>query len=719
MSNVTYIDCNRSGASIKSEINKNEWTNTLQEPLKLFSGSEVTIQNSFINYKGLSGGSVELLEDYNISMSYGVYLSHTDIQAIKSISNSTVYTSVDTFHNKSGLHSIYYKYYDEVNYDKLMSVDLYNKLNTSIDVNESPVDSFTLYSEIEEGLIHGYTEQPLCAVFVNAGGYLEPLIQEAEITVNKGIYGISQLSDLITNQLNGVKRPFRSGEFNENEIDYFNEEFNSTLKGQLSVPANPWDYEYDLNSASRVTLQEILTHATTPFMNAQTQQEKRYLFITCSKFKELVDLWKVGQKTNATFQWQTFKNDNYIMVIKNTVNQPSTPPRGPALNNRWYNPVTNTIATATIPARPQAQWDYNPYINGYYLGTSSFLLNYDTTKSGFSMQYLHEPRRQPTNDNLGAKNTQEGEVVSFVKSWNASDLLNAVGCSVEEERKVKNSLLNPRQRHGGVFIINWDQNKALSTSSKTTITDPNQILYNWVDYFNGDENKAKNKWLETLWAKLGFTYDQLANTNSFENVCSYDLPISKLVGKTTNNSIDISLNNSISGQYCPLQGSSATDYVNPNLPYVIENEVQQYGFDAPARSFFQINEYNYQTRKNVYYMSMNLYPVLTQSSEIIAKYLPDLSEEGYFIISSDITNNSKDTLGKGDPLTLLGVVAKSSLSNQDFISSFQTITQTLTQDKVLNNIKIRILNPDLSNPDLNSRSSVILKIINNIPKNKN
>ena len=79
-------------------------------------------------------------------------------------------------------------------------------------------------------------------------------------------------------------------------------------------------------------------------------------------------------------------------------------------------------------------------------------------------------------------------------------------------------------------------------------------------------------------------------------------------------------------------------------------------------------------------------------------------------MTSDILDNYKDNVKAGDVIPLLGVVAKSSLSNQDFIVAENQIVQQLSSSKVVNKVKITVLNPDLTAPELDPFSSVILKI---------
>jgi hypothetical protein len=123
------------------------------------------------------------------------------------------------------------------------------------------------------------------------------------------------------------------------------------------------------------------------------------------------------------------------------------------------------------------------------------------------------------------------------------------------------------------------------------------------------------------------------------------------------------------------------------------------------------NNYNSYILSN-YQMSAS-YPIQTSSLSISATDFPTLSSRGYFLITSDIIDGYNDEVKQGQPIPLLGVVPISNLSNQDFITTKNTITHTLSQQKIINQVKIKILNPDLTNPLLEENSSVILQV--NIP----
>ena len=89
--------------------------------------------------------------------------------------------------------------------------------------------------------------------------------------------------------------------------------------------------------------------------------------------------------------------------------------------------------------------------------------------------------------------------------------------------------------------------------------------------------------------------------------------------------------------------------------------------------------------------------VVAKPTPISAEELPTLSQFGYYLITSDLVPTYKDIVAKGDPLGLLGVVPKTSLSSQDFIPLANSdLVQVLNQDTIINNIRVKILNPDLS-----------------------
>ena len=133
--------------------------------------------------------------------------------------------------------------------------------------------------------------------------------------------------------------------------------------------------------------------------------------------------------------------------------------------------------------------------------------------------------------------------------------------------------------------------------------------------------------------------------------------------------------------------------------------------DAPVQFQNDVNA----AYVNSFYKNSTMIPIITSGKELVATKLPQLSKDGYYIISSDIVDNFSDTVKQGMPLPLLGIVPISNLSNQDFLTNKNTLVHTVSQPKVINQVKIMILKPDLTAPQLEENSSVLLQITMPLP----
>ena len=296
----------------------------------------------------------------------------------------------------------------------------------------------------------------------------------------------------------------------------------------------------------------------------------------------------------------------------------------------------------------------------------------------------------------------------------------------QTQNALKNSWERPVSRTGGVIIYNFAKQTAIKFGDNANVV--NDVSFrshaSFEEFFN-DKKLAKKIWkTKTLWGKLGFTYDQLNSTDYFENIIQYNHPVTqKIRGITTDTKLDPSVIPTISTLTNPSDfmpdktiSAAAKNITNPQM-------YNNFDFNTP-RTQKTIRESADETKDTTPYSGDNfgsyagsryelatMINVVAKPTPITAEELPTLSQFGYYLITSDLVPTYKDIVAKGDPLGLLGVVAKSNLSNQDFIPKTESdIIQVLNQNTLINNIRIKILNPDLSNPQLNENSSVILKI---------
>ena len=293
--------------------------------------------------------------------------------------------------------------------------------------------------------------------------------------------------------------------------------------------------------------------------------------------------------------------------------------------------------------------------------------------------------------------------------------------SVEEQQKIISSFQRPKSRTGGVIVYNFARATGLKYGDRPSVVDDAEYSQHasFSDFFSS-KTKAKKIWKsKTLWGKLGFTYEQFNNEDYFENIVQYCAPTHyKLRGITSDTKLDISTIPTISSQVNPsdfkiqaiyggaeVKGTQTFNNFDVNSP---RTELQRnYPNDGKGSDAGR----NQQSYAGSIHTMTTMNNVVAKPTPISAEELPTLSQFGYYLITSDLVPTYKDIVAKGDPLGLLGVVPKTSLSSQDFIPLANSdLVQVLNQDTIINNIRVKILNPDLSNPHLSENSSVILRI---------
>jgi len=662
-----YLDLNRINSKSVNNDETNTWDIDLKQVLDLPAGTEIAIQNSFINQKGIEGASIEIERDYTEMISCNVYTTedyHIQPNQVpyKARDSASIYLESFSIFNHNGLTS--------AGYPAQYITNIGMEVHSSMGGSGVPM---ILYDVVNDG-----------GTFIGS-----PVIVNKSFTIKKGVYGINQISELITKQINGfikldrfnnyvdtspIRQMAEGGTFNGNIVQNSGLTFSltSTNGGVTSFENDP-----PANTAGNYTKIFI------PLKEHQAR------FLNNTKLKILIPMQTyidAQRAYGAYFDNQRAKGSDHDED---------------ALN---YKNVT----------------DYKLGEIGYTIGAPNFNISYDSDRNGFTLNSLHQPYRPPTHDYLANPIINAGSECIMIKNImrNPEQFSPTDGGGTALLRsQTYSTLLKPVSRIGGASIHNFSKDTAIRLGDVTGIEVEANARFQ--DYFSS-ETKAKEAWRTTLWHKLGFTYEQLNDDEHKERHQSYNNPIVTLTGVTTDAKYDASLLSSISAQ------------VNPN---VIE---PSYGTGASSSALKGIQVFNEldigtpiseladaypQPHVDILYLSnINMYDgsyftgkstsinVTTTSRPIIARNLPTLSIYGYYLVTGSIVPDHNDIVKEGDNLPLLGVVAKSSLSNQDFFSVNNEITHTLSTDLKISNVRITILNPDLTPPDLEDNSSVLLRI---------
>ncbi len=393
-------------------------------------------------------------------------------------------------------------------------------------------------------------------------------------------------------------------------------------------------------------------------------------------------------------------------------------------------------------------FNYNPMRRGIYVGAPKLKIDWSSATSSFTIDYLHMPHHISSHDNYGNANEAEGTEALYVKRLTSQA---SVGQPNPGQPNYNPNFIHPDMRRGmenpverttGISVYNWAVNSArrysdVNWQDGTVFNQDYTNILTWDDYFTTKEI-AEEAWKKTLWGKLGFSYDQLANSDNWDRgLKRYDVRIGedfsvggkdyRMYGTSTRSSYGVDANSTISTTYNPnekayfqqgaqpIRAYNQMDVNTSYLGYTTSTDIPKTaqgdnsGGNMPgavdtAKSFFS----------SMYQQATAAY-VATTGRSIRGQFLPTLNDNGYYVITSDVIDTHEDSIKNNQNLPLLGLVPLATITAQDFITSQNQMIHIVGQEKVINSIVIKILNPDLTNANLEPNSSVVLKIIRPVP----
>ncbi len=461
---------------------------------------------------------------------------------------------------------------------------------------------------------------------------------------------------------------------------------------------------------------------------------------------------------NGGFNYKACRNQMPLQYIRPQKNVDLNPLTKPTFFNPVYYITTppdgDTDQAGSCINNNNTDTDYDPARQGYYIGTPEFNLSYDSSSSSYVVDNLHQSWRIPDYDNYGNEIENGGETAvllrrlcDFAKGQDAIYRCEPASSNVRPNieslaEELVDCLEQPKQREGGIAVFNWATLAAREYGDKDW-TNPDVYnqdmtdLLEWEDYFT-TKTKAKEAWKKTLWGRIGFRYEQLQDRDFYEQNKYYDRPIDDKVrvrGATTRADVDMGAAPSVATAYNPSVKpkipNRPTDPIAPRtydnldinttaqregtddvwIPYGSGTNLN-YGIQYKDTGDYKIKHY---TNTASYFGSFWKYStaaiVLAKGRPIRAYDLPTLSQQGYYIITADILDQHEDSVKKGRNMPLLGVVPLSGEATNDFLNAVEPLTHLISQEKVVNSIKFKVLYPNLMNPEIDDNSSVILKIV--------
>ena len=731
MSNTIYVNVSADNSQILTPEN-NRFKYKLPAPIALPTGTNVACLNSIVNLQGITGASIEIPEEVRETLIFQYYINDTSIMApTVKLGNGT---------SSPDLEGKHWRCLQDMTFAANGSVEFGTPVAGGLPATwvygrgvDFPTENDVGYSEICMPLIKNV------ATDTNgdqANNYFIPFMGEVEIVIPKGTYSISKIGELISDQINGVEIPeINDKNFVEKQLstEQWNgfQVNNTTLKGMKGNEQFTrafWFNWYNNGGVERIA--QFAATDVNEEVKPQTLNEDAFQnsIAVAPRFYEAV-----RQNTIQGYLGTDVPTD---YLCDNVIYKGSGKPqffRAFAYDNLGSFEAVN---------------NYNIWNRGMAVGACDFNLSYDTEKSGFKLDKLHTPRSIMTFDMFGNKMDNPGQEGYFVKRVAGT---NDVSRNLERpgtrppgqpfEMGWVRALSQPMTRTTGIMVVNWAYQTAKKYGSNPDISvyNPNRSNFSadkianldkfkkFEEWFDSKE-KAKEAWEKTLWYRLGFSYKDIQDPDFMENQYFPDkddrtkLTFRRNVGFTTNQFIDSSAISNISTMYNGQSFSTSSGSFKPdgarsaipkdisgiqtfnaldiNTPYNMFNNDASRDADKGQTTA---------SYKGSFYTGAVMRPVISTSLPFTASRLPILSRNGFMLVTSDLVEHH-DVVKDGAYVGILDMIPKSNLSNQDYVADRNILQHQITNPKVISDITINILNPDMTDIELEPNSNLLLQI---------
>lgn len=343
--------------------------------------------------------------------------------------------------------------------------------------------------------------------------------------------------------------------------------------------------------------------------------------------------------------------------------------------------IGNTVATIQgIYSQPGTNADddfnnsINQYLNHVYMGADSPAVAYDGAH--FSFNNLHTPL------NKGNLNTlAEGDA-----SLDESQIVYKI--NPQQEYNSWSPSMRPYEE-----TIDFSYSTGGTATSRRRVNrnlDPYQVYDTTTGIFIEDFGYNQDVWSDSLWGRLGFTYNQLHNNSVPDRQKRYT--------DFTDTSNILTTN---------------ADVRSRDIKSWQQNKFTESQYSNTLFHSFQFKAFDAGTAKNqeAYLAFLPEIIAPTSSVSIVAAEYPVQINNGFYNIRSDIALNASSVLGSGNnKYPVVGIADKTNSLKDFFISSPSSITHTITHPMTLSSITTRIDDPDGTASRCSPNSVVIYRI---------
>ena len=349
------------------------------------------------------------------------------------------------------------------------------------------------------------------------------------------------------------------------------------------------------------------------------------------------------------------------------------------LNAPDNNPVEG-IYSHRLPSGVEIENDLQPFLNKAYLGADAPAIVYDGAH--FSFKDLHTPLNKGNLNTLAGNTLDSGDEDQVVYKINPQQSYNNLTpTQLPYEETLKFS-------YGPIGSANQEKRRMNRNLDPFTVYDTTTGI------FIQDFGFTEDVWNDSLWGRLGFTYDQFHNSNTLERQKRYTDFTDTSNILTTN--ADVKSRDIKSWMQNKFGEATYTGMLFHPAQFTAFQATNSTPSAPPIAATTALLEF----------LPEIIAP--TDSVSIVARDYPTQISHGFYNIRSDIALNAQSVLGGGDTAyPIVGIADKTNSLKDFFISSPSSITHTITRPVTISSITTSICDPD-GTPARCSPNSVII-----------
>ena len=756
--NKTFININ--GRTSKLETNQNAKIQyKLNNPIKLEIGDKVTLYQAFVNEAGLNTDTLSFQEDVTSTMKIMYYVPQQLFKVAQpTLTDSKIGTTATKVLPDRCISLSNYQDYSvfpnqsfyandptfEANITKLVGLNNIRGLfpsqpnipNSDVIGGDVGTPCYLMESHYIGSPFTERNTKNTANLALSSNAFVKPAVGEITITIKAGNYEASSLAKNITEQFNGAfiqnsnnNNYLTDRLYNPDSVNFAGTNTQNPFGDQQGKATTRVFYEGlnddefgALNEYNRIDINESVT-AEPGLENFRVLQGPSCLRSDFFVNPEGLELWERNTSNTALFDTNPLHAIDYARlgvpldgsrqvpslagdVTQSNANNPrNVETFGYENDDALLQYYANSMLINVNPATFDTQTDGSKVPNRY-VGTHSFALTYsDNKQNRFSIKNLHESFKLP---NITEDNSASNFGGQQATKYNTADLGSNVAYPIDASMGVMVT------NFGWEECIKTDIYKNLNTElisvgkiygvySRRYLTREYQLkTMNFSEFFATDK-QARSAWSNTLWSRLGFSYEQFGDVkNNTETVQTlkptdtgikqarldkYNMGSRKLKGIITHNDFDFS-----DIMACANLGSSPVQISSNNVN--MYDSVTFAKAIKPDISFSSTSTTAFGSNPEIVSLAQrNEFSVLATSQSVDAELLPDLNAgNSYYLITSDIIKpNGLDN--DGNPMNLIGIMSKENSSN-DTIYSVNGIPNIITESKLVTELSVEIRNPD-------------------------